>query len=78
MNLIRLPLSARACIPWLGALLTTTTFAATDAISSIPQFGTFGIDLSAKNEAVKPGDDFYRYVDGHWLANEKIPADRAT
>ena len=78
MNLIRLPLSARACISWLGALLTTAAFAATDTISSIPHFGTFGIDLAAQNDAVKPGDDFYRYVDGHWLANEKIPADRAT
>jgi predicted metalloendopeptidase len=26
--------------------------------------------------AVKPGDDFYRYADGHWLDTHQIPADR--
>ena len=28
--------------------------------------------------AVKPGNDFFRYVDGRWLATEKIPPDRTT
>ena len=26
--------------------------------------------------SVKPGDDFYRYADGHWLEAHTIPADR--
>ena len=28
--------------------------------------------------SVKPGDDFYRYVNGKWLDRFKIPADRAS
>jgi putative endopeptidase len=43
-----------------------------------PQFGPFGIDLTAMDTSVKPGEDFYRYADGHWLATAKIPADQAS
>ena len=32
-----------------------------------PQLGSFGVDLSAQDKSVKPGDDFNRYVSGHWL-----------
>ena len=39
--------------------------------------GTFGIDLTAQNPSVKPGDDFYRYANGHWLDTQAIPSDRA-
>ena len=37
----------------------------------------WGLDLGARDTAVKPGDDFYRYADGHWLDSHQIPADRA-
>ena len=70
--------AARVCILWLGVGLATTTFGAADTMSVAPRFGVFGIDFTAQDQAVRPGDDFYRYVDGHWLATEKIPADRAT
>src|SRR5580698_832436 len=46
--------------------------------SGAPQWGSFGIDLGAMDKSVKPGDDFYRFVNGHWLATEKIPADQST
>jgi putative endopeptidase len=42
-----------------------------------PQIPPFGIDLTAMDTSVKPGDDFYRYVNGRWLATERIPADRS-
>ena len=32
---------------------------------SLPM-GAFGVDLSAMDTSVKPGDDFYRYVNGKW------------
>jgi predicted metalloendopeptidase len=41
-----------------------------------PQYGDFGLDLSARDPSIKPGDDFYRYATGHWLATHNIPADR--
>jgi predicted metalloendopeptidase len=36
----------------------------------------WGLDLRMRDTAVKPGDDFYRYADGHWLDTHQIPADR--
>ena len=41
-----------------------------------PVFGAFGLDLTARDPSVKPGDDFYRYAEGHWLSTAHIPADR--
>ncbi len=38
--------------------------------------GAFGIDTAAVDKAVKPGDDFYKYVNGTWLSTFKIPADK--
>ena len=41
-----------------------------------PRYGTFGVDLAARDTNVDPGDDFYRYSNGSWLATTEIPADR--
>ena len=38
--------------------------------------GAFGIDLTARDMSVKPGENFFRYANGTWLANTAIPADR--
>jgi predicted metalloendopeptidase len=40
--------------------------------------GTFGLDLSAGNPAVKPGDDFFSYASGKWYNTFQIPADRSS
>ncbi|WP_445774141.1 M13 family metallopeptidase [Shewanella sp.] len=40
------------------------------------ELGTFGIDLSARNEAIKPGDDFFMYTSGTWYDNFEMPADK--
>src|SRR5262245_44838014 len=42
-----------------------------------PAYGSFGVDLAHMDKSVKPGDDFYRYVNGKWLDSYQIPADRA-
>ena len=42
-----------------------------------PAFGTFGIDLSSRKTAVKPGDDFFNYANGAWLDTFQIPPDKA-
>lgn len=36
-----------------------------------------GIDLQYIDKAIRPQDDFFRYVNGRWLASAEIPADRA-
>jgi putative endopeptidase len=41
-----------------------------------PQYGAWGIDLTAMDLSVKPGDDFNRYASGAWLARTEIPADK--
>jgi putative endopeptidase len=43
-----------------------------------PAFGTFGLDLSAGNPHVKPGDDFFAYANGAWYQQFTIPADRSS
>jgi predicted metalloendopeptidase len=40
------------------------------------QIGAWGLDLAARDIAVKPGDDFYRYADGLWIDAHQIPPDR--
>ena len=41
-------------------------------------FGPWGLDLTARDPKVKPGADFYSYANGHWLATNVIPPDRAS
>ncbi len=40
--------------------------------------GAWGVDLTARDMNVKPGDDFFRHVNGAWMASNSIPADRIT
>ncbi|WP_297775218.1 M13 family metallopeptidase [Mycobacterium sp.] len=37
-----------------------------------------GIDLSFVDESIRPQDDLFGHVNGRWLAEYEIPADRAT
>ena len=42
------------------------------------EFGlTSGVDQSEFSETVRPQDDFFDYVNGPWVENNKIPADKA-
>ncbi|MBI1187894.1 MAG: hypothetical protein GC206_11305 [Alphaproteobacteria bacterium] len=41
-----------------------------------PELGSFGVDLSARDLTVDPGDDFFRYCSGTWIRDTEIPADR--
>jgi putative endopeptidase len=42
------------------------------------RFGTWGIDLAGMDRTAKPGDDFFRFVNGKWAASTQIPADRTS
>ncbi len=44
--------------------------------SNKPQYGDWGIDLTAMDPNVKPGNDFNRYASGAWLARTQIPPDQ--
>lgn len=43
-----------------------------------PELGSFGIDLSARNLDVKPGDDFFMYASGTWYDNYVMPSDKTS
>ena len=40
-----------------------------------PMYGTWGVDLTARDLAVKPGDDFNKFANGGWEKRTTIPAD---
>ena len=40
------------------------------------ELGSFGIELDARDESVKPGDDFFMYASGTWYDNYEMPADK--
>ena len=46
------------------------------AATAPAQIGAWGLDLTARDTSVRPGDDFYRYADGLWIDAHQIPPDR--
>ena len=74
------PLSAgRAAPPSDLELLFDTVVdpaSATPGSLVAPRFGSWGVDLTQRKTAVKPGDDFFAYVNGRWYDSFEIPADR--
>ncbi|MEM5531501.1 M13 family metallopeptidase [Pseudoalteromonas arctica] len=46
------------------------------AVTQKAELGSFGVDLTARNKAVKPGDDFFMYASGTWYDNYVMPADK--
>ena len=55
-----------------AALAVSSAHAAGGGAKGKPQLGSFGVDLSAQDKSVKPGDDFNRYVSGHWLDSYQL------
>ncbi|HEY1138750.1 MAG TPA: M13 family metallopeptidase N-terminal domain-containing protein, partial [Lysobacter sp.] len=52
-------------------LASTVSFAAGNPAGK-PELGDFGVDLSARDLSVKPGDDFNRHVSGAWLKSYQL------
>ena len=42
------------------------------------ELGEFGLDLTAGNPQVKPGDDFFAFASGKWYDTFEIPPDRTS
>lgn len=60
-----------------AAALGVLAFAST-TLAAEPDYGAWGFDAKGADMAVKPGDDFFRYADGAWLAKTTIPADKTS
>ncbi len=41
-----------------------------------PAYGSWGLDTATMDKKVKPGDDFFRYMEGRWLDTATIADDR--
>ena len=54
-------------------LAASTAWAGT---SKAPVFPPYGFDATAVDRSTRPGDDFFQYVNGAYLARVQIPADR--
>ena len=59
----------------LSALLLSTLARGEEPRQSL-HFGTWGFDISGENAAIKPGDGFFEFANGGWLARTPIPADK--
>ncbi len=57
-------------------LVCLTAGIAANTESGKTQYGKWGIDLTAMDRNVKPGDNFNLYASGAWLARTEIPADK--
>jgi putative endopeptidase len=74
---------------WLGAAAAAALLAADPAfaqpkpvalapdLSRAPRMGTWGFDLSGRDTATTPAQDFYQYANGGYLKTLDIPADRS-
>ncbi|HYN45896.1 MAG TPA: M13 family metallopeptidase N-terminal domain-containing protein, partial [Allosphingosinicella sp.] len=46
--------------------------------SAASRYAPWGVDLSARDPAIKPGDDFWRHANNRWFRANPIPADRTS
>lgn len=73
---MRLTLLLAASAAALLAACSPESAPAAPVAAAKPAIGEFGIDLTNADTAVKPGDDFFKYANGHWLATFQMPADK--
>ncbi|MEM8798512.1 MAG: M13-type metalloendopeptidase [Pseudomonadota bacterium] len=68
-----------ACASGYGASNETPSVASAVAAEPAlkPELGEFGIELDTIDTSIRPQDDFYQFVNGKWLVNFEIPADRS-
>ena len=67
--------AAAAAALLLGAASTSSAAGAGDLTA--PSYGAWGFDLAGRDTAAKPGDDFFEYANGAYIAKTEIPADRS-
>lgn len=71
-------LQRTSSIPSLLVLYAVTFAHGTNAAPTSERFGRWGVDLTAGDATVHPGDNFYQYANGGWLRANPIPADRSS
>ncbi|HZZ33184.1 MAG TPA: M13 family metallopeptidase N-terminal domain-containing protein, partial [Phenylobacterium sp.] len=74
MNTSRNLLALSAALAFAASAVMAQTPSAQDLANTHPA----GLDLAGIDRAVQPGDDMFRYANGHWLATTQIPPDRSS
>jgi putative endopeptidase len=69
-------LAIAACQPSNPPAPPAVSVTAAKPAAAKPENGAWGIDLSNMDASIKPGDDFYSYVNGKWNQRTEIPADK--
>src|SRR6202050_1078295 len=67
------------CLLAAGALLSASAAFAAPMVQSGfrgPLYPPVGLDMSAMDSSVNPGDDFFQHCNGAWIARSTIPPDR--
>jgi putative endopeptidase len=60
----------------LAATLLTPALLLAAEPASHPRYGGWGVDTADMDQHARPGDGFYGYVEGTWLRDHQIPADK--
>lgn len=66
----------RRMLPVLAALLLMHAAMGANSPQK-PEIGAWGFDISGMDRSIRPGDDFNAYVNGTWIRDTQIPADRS-
>jgi putative endopeptidase len=69
--------TARLRASWLGLALAPLCAAAATPLLAAEVPVQSGINPSAMDTNIRPGDDFYAFANGGWMKNTEIPADRS-
>ncbi len=71
-------MAMRPKLPFLLFALTMLAppVVAAENIQGNAAWGAFGIDTDGMDRSVRPGDDFWQYVNGNWARTTEIPGDR--
>jgi putative endopeptidase len=79
MNKSRIALAAAILLAGAAPILAQP---AADSAAAQPaakaRFGNWGVDLGARDSAIRPGQDFWRYANNRWFQANPIPADRTS
>lgn len=75
-SLLALTLSLAACNN--AGTETGSDTAKVETAAAKPVLGSFGIATENMDTSVKPGDNFFQYVNGAWIDKTEIPADKSS
>ncbi|CAN5524293.1 M13 family peptidase [soil metagenome] len=76
MHLVRMIRSGAALTALAIALPAMAQTSPSTTAPAHAKYGDYGIDPSSMNKTVKPGDDFFSYVNGTWFDTVQIAPDR--